>query len=215
MKRMIGLGGFLIGLLLGVALLLTNPLQLTQGRPAPLSGAVNSLGWESSGYRGMALTPGSLLGLGAPPPRRGFADPAIAHARVEVVVLGGEPGNAPALGVRLSAVATQNSLLRASLGVQTAWNLLWPERGSLQLAGSENLWAPLRDGSWSAVRGRGFVPGASRYPLPPLPGAGAPLLVAGTGEFAAARGVFREEFAPAADAPAEFTGLRQLHYSIE
>ena len=100
---------------------------------------------------------------------------------------------------------TPNSLFRNNL-----------ERiGTLLLAGSENYWAPLRDGLWSAVRGRGFTPGAARYPLPPLPGFGPPAIVRGTGAFEASKGGFREVFAPLPQAPAEFTGERQLHLALE
>ncbi len=213
MKRLIAVVGFFVGVLLGGALLLLNPLNLLQNQPAPLSGAVRTLTWASSGYQGMPLSLPGLLGLddasGA------FAEPGIRHARAEIVILAGESAGTPALGVRLSALPPRLSLVRAQLGVVTAWNLLWPDRGSVQLAGSENLWAPLRDGAWSAVRGRGFVPGGSRYPLPPLPESGPPLLLAGTGEFATAKGVFREEFSPADATPGDLTGLRQLHLAIE
>jgi hypothetical protein len=214
MKRLIGVVGFLAGLLLGGALLLLNPISLLQGQPVALAGAVRTFTWANSDFTGMPLTPGGLLGLADAGPR-GFGDPGIRHARAEVVVLIEGPGDPPVLGVRFSGLPPQRELIRARLGVATAWNLLWPDRGSLQLAGSENLWGPLRDGAWSAVRGRGFTPGGSRYPLPPLPGAGPPALIAGTGQFATVRGVFREEFSPAPEAPDDFTGLRQLHLAIE
>jgi hypothetical protein len=48
-----------------------------------------------------------------------------------------------------------------------------------------------------------------------MPGAGVPALIGGSGEFATARGVFREEFSPPAAAPDDLSGLRQLHLAIE
>ncbi len=201
--------GLAIGALLGGALLLLNPLALLQGRPAALSGPVLTLGWEAGGgYRGMPLTARGLLG-GEGPLR--FEEPAIRHARVEVMALTPESGATPALGVRFASVSRLNSLLNARLGVETSTNVIWPARGTLFLAGSENFWPPLRDALWSAVRGRGLRPGEARYALAPLPGLGAPQIAAGTGEFAGVTGSFREEFAPAVTDPAEFTGLRQLH----
>jgi hypothetical protein len=193
-----------------------NPITLTQGTPNGLTGAERSFTWTSGpGYRGFELSPSGLLGSRGDEPGADFDDAGIRYARAEVVLLAGEPGTPPALGVRLSAVARSNALLKARLGTVTAWNLVWPERGTLLLAGSENYWTPLRDGLWSAVRGRGFEPGAARYPLPPLPGLPPPAIVHGTGAFAASKGGFREVFAPLPDAPASLTGERQLHLALE
>ena len=108
-----------------------------------------------------------------------------------------------------------SSLLRARLGVTTAWNIVWPGKGTVLLAGSENFWTPLRDGLWSAVRGRGFQPARARYPLPPVPGLGPPVLVGGSGEFTGAHGAFREEFMPERERPGDLTGSRRLQLAIE
>jgi hypothetical protein len=207
----------LIGAFLGAALLMLNPIILTQGKPAGLSGAVRSLEWRSDGaFRGFQLTPSGLLGVGKDrDPARGFTEPGVHYARMEIVTLSGESGSQPALGVRLSAMARANSLLKARLGVVTAWNIIWPERGTVLLSGSENFWTPLRDGLWSAVRGRGFHPGEVRYPLPPIPGLGPPVLVGGSGQFAGARGAFREEFMPVAERQGDLAGQREIQLAIE
>lgn len=205
--------GLAVGMLIGAVLLLLNPIALLQGRPPALSGPVMTLNWEAgSGYRGMPLTARGLLGGVAPGegPLR-FEEPAIRYARVEVMALTPESGASPALGVRFASVSRLNSLLHARLGVENSVNVIWPARGTLFLAGSENFWPPLRDALWAAVRGRGLRPDEARYPLAPLPGLGVPLVAAGSGEFADVTGSFREEFAPAETDPAEFTGLRQLH----
>jgi hypothetical protein len=217
MKIAIGIVGLAVGLLLGGALLMLNPITLTQARPAVFAGPVRSLAWQSGGgYRGFEVTPYGLLGArNDRGPALGFREPAIRYARVEVVTLSGEDGSKPALGVRLSAIARPNSLVRARLGVATAWNIIWPDRGTLLLSGSENLWKPLRDGLWSAVRGRGFQPGKSRYPLPAVPGLQSPALVGGSGPFTGARGAFREEFAPVREHPGDLIGRRELQLAIE
>jgi hypothetical protein len=217
MKTLIAVAGLLIGAFLGGALLMLNPIALTQGTPAGLSGAVQTLGWEAGeDFRGFELTPRGLLGAGsATDADIEFQDPGIRHARAEIVLLTGEAGAPPALGIRLSAVARRNSLLQARLGIVTAWNIAWPGKGSLLLAGSENFWGPLRAGLWSAVRGRGFQPEPVRYPLPPVPGLGPPVLIGGSGEFAGVSGGFREEFSPAPTRPGEFTGLRRFNIAIE
>lgn len=211
-RALVIVAGLIIGAILGVAVLMLNPITLAQGTPPGLSGAIRTFSWEAGRYRGFPLTPAGLLG-GGDGPR--FKDPGIRYARAEIVALAGESGAPPGLAVRLSAIARQNSLLQARLGTVTAWNIVWPGRGSVLLAGSENFWAPLRDGLWSALRGRGFQPGQARYPLPPVPGLGSPTLVGGTGEFAGARGAFREEFSPVVSRPEDLVGLRQLHLAIE
>jgi hypothetical protein len=215
-KVLIAFAGLLIGAFLGSAILLLNPIVLMHGGPPGLKGAIQSFGWDASrGFRGLELEPSSLLGLANDDDEAGFRDAGIRYARAEIVLLTPEGGAPPALGVRLSAVARHNSLLQAELGIVSAWSIAWPGRGSVLLAGSENFWSPLRDGMWSAMRGRGFRPGASRYPLPPMPGLGAPVLVGGTGPYAAVEGSFREDFSPTEDPASGFVGLRQLDIAIE
>lgn len=216
MKALVIIAGLLIGIFAGATVLLFNPITFMQGAPAGLSGAIRSFEWQSgAGHQGMVLTPAGLLGFGSDTSGAPFRDPGIRYARAEVVSLDDEGEGTPALAVRLSALARSNSLLQARLGMATTWNVVWPGRGSVLLAGSENLWTPVRDGLWSALRGRGFHPGRARYPLPPVPGFGPSLLIAGSGEFAAASGSFREEFAPVDDAPGDLVGLRRLHLAIE
>ncbi len=217
MRSVLIVAGLCIGVLLGIALLLMNPITLAQPAPIGLSGAVHTLGWESDdGFRGFELTPLGLIGAGDrhEPPRQ-FPEPGIRHARAEVVLLPADDELPAALGVRLSAISGNNSLLQARLGIATQWNIVWPERGTALLAGSENFWRPLRDGLWSALRGRGFRPGAVRYVLPPLPAPAGNAFAAGTGEFATARGVFREELSPLDDQPGDLTGRRQLQLVLE
>ncbi len=215
MKAVIIIAGLVIGVFLGVAILMLNPITLGSRTPPGLAGAIRTFSWQDgTGYQGFAMTPAGLLGA------RGatglaFKEAGIRYARAEIVSLTGEAGTAPALAVRLSAIARPNSLLQARLGVVTAWTIIWPGQGSLQLAGSENFWAPIRDGLWSALRGRGFRPGQARYPLPPVPGLGPGAMISGSGEFAAARVAFREEYSPLAGAPGDLVGLRQLHLAIE
>ena len=104
MRAIVAALGLLIGVLLGVALLLLNPLSFSQGTPAGLSGAVRVLGWESGGgFRGFELTPGGLLGWESAAGRAAaFGDPGLRHARVEIVALTEDAGGAQVLGQSLS-----------------------------------------------------------------------------------------------------------------
>lgn len=214
-RALIVIAGLAVGIVLGLGILLLNPLTLMQGRPTGLAGAIHTFSWQGSGAaHGFALTPTGLLGLANEAPTA-FRERALRLARAEVVSIPGESGSAHGLGVRLSAMAPTNSLLQARLGIVTAWSIAWPGTGSVMLAGSENFWAPVRDGLWSALRGRGFQPGRARYPLPPMPGLGVPMLIAGSGAYAGVNGAFREELSPMSDAPGDLVGLRQLHLAIE
>jgi len=208
--------GLLTGLLLGLALLLLNPITVLQGKPAPLTGAVRTFSWAGADYRGLDMTPAGLLGAARiSPGLRDFRDPASRYARAEIINLATEGEETPLLAVRLSALARPNSLLRARLGVVTAWNIVWSGERSVMAAGSENFWLPLRDGLWSALRGRGFHPGRPLYPLPAVPGLGVPRLIGGAGEFAGRSGGFREEFSAGEEPGTDLIGIRQLHLALE
>lgn len=209
------IAGLAVGIVLGFGILLLNPIMLMQSKPTGLAGAVHTFSWEGGGEaRGFRLTPAGLLGLADDAPSA-FSERGLRLARAEVVSIPGESGATHGLGVRLSAMAPTNSLLQARLGIVTAWSIVWPGTGSVILAGSENFWAPVRDGLWSALRGRGFQPGRARYPLPPMPGLGVPTLIAGSGAYAGMNGAFREELSPVSDAPGDLIGLRQLHLAVE
>ncbi len=216
-KAFVAMAGLLIGAFLGGALLMLNPIALIQGAPAGLAGPIRTYDWEAGGeFRGLSLTPLGLLGdRGDKDDAIALHDPGIEYARAEIVMLTGKSGSPPALGVKISATARANSLLQARLGTTTAWNIAWPDRGTLLLAGSENYWEPLRHGLWSAVRGRGFRLQQASYRLPPVAGLGLPVIVGGSGEFVGVSGAFREEFSSADAAPGEFTGRRQLALAIE
>lgn len=216
MQKVIIVTGVLLGMLLGAAVLLFNPVALMRPALADLASpgrVLSSSGGTSSA--GFALSPRGLLGMDSgPAPAAAFNDPAIRHARADVLVLTGADGAVQSLGVRLSALGRSNSLLQARLGVVTGWNVVWPGEGSLLLSGSENLWPPWRDGLWSAVRGRGFRPQDS-YLLQPLPDSGPPFVVAGTGTLAGAAGVFRERLFPADKRPGDFYGRREMQVALD
>jgi hypothetical protein len=214
-RTVVGIAGFVLGVTLALLLLLLNPVVLTHPRPATPVGSVRSLGWGSTASGGMALRPLALLGMNAADGQ--FADPGIRHTRVEVAADSNGSGAAPALVVRLTGLARGNSLLRAELGTVTHTNIVWPGRGSVFLSGSENFWAPLRAGFWSALRGQGFRPAADRYVLPPMPGAaGSAASVTGaTGEYATARGNYRETFLPDSARPGDFAARRAVEFATE
>lgn len=216
MRYAIALAGLVIGMVLGVALLLLNPLELARPRLPQLAAPLRTLTWEGTERAaGIALRVDGLLGRqGGRRAPGAFGDPGIRHARADVVLLADGDGAPPALGVRLSALHPANSLMRAQLGIVADWNVIWPGEGSVFLAGSENFWAPLRDGLWNAVSGAGF---RLRDPsvLQPMPGSGKPAVIGASGALAGAQGAYRETLAPVAARPADFAGQRQLDISLQ
>jgi hypothetical protein len=216
MRFAVGIIGLLCGVALGAALLLLNPVTLLQPSLPPLAGSVQSLTWENGRAHGMAMTARAVLGIDmGDAATSAFADPGIRYARVEVAALSGEVGMGPALAVRFSAIARQNSLLRARFGMTTYTNIIWPGSGSLFLAGSENLWAPVRDRLWLAARGRGLPPGA-QYRLPPVPGATVGQTITGaSGRYAGASGEYRESLEPLPERRGDLAGRRHLKISAE
>jgi hypothetical protein len=216
MRTITGIAGFLCGMAIGLALVMLNPVVFTQPGPPVPAGALRTLSWQAAHFRGIALAPQALLGLdSAAESGDTFADPGIRHARAEVMVIPAGAGG-PALGIRLSALARHNSLLRARLGTVSQTNVIWPTDGSLFLAGSENLWTPLRDALWSAVRGRGFRPRQAGYLLPPMPGlTGTQLVIGAGGRYSGARGKYRETLAPGAEGSGDFAAHREVQLGIE
>lgn len=218
MRRLgIGILGWLCGIALGIALLALNPVALTQPLPTRIAGSNDVLRWTPAVSRGFALTPRSLIGMNDAGSRAGFVDPGIAYARAEIAALSGPgPGAVPLLAVRLSALSRDNSLLRAQLGVVTHTHIVWPQQGSLFLTGSENLWRPLRDGLWSALRGQGFNPAGGPYPLPPMPGSHAvPVVIGATGSYTAARGTYLETLTPMSEFAGDLAVLREIALDTE
>jgi hypothetical protein len=214
-KYVVSATGVLIGMVLGLALLLLNPVSLLRDAPDSLPDPVRTLVWDGTrGFAGFPLGPGGFLGRASDGGDDAFEEAGIHHVRAGIVALADDAGIPRALGVRLAAIASRNSLLQAQLGTVTGWNILWPGEGSVLLAGSEDYWPPLRDGMWYAARGRGFQLRES-YLLRPLPGTRPPTLISGSGPFAAASGAYRERFFPVAERPGDFSGKRQLEFSFQ
>jgi hypothetical protein len=217
MRTIIGIAGFVLGVALALLLLFLNPVVLTYPRAVMPVGSTTSLSWDTAASAGMPLSPLGLLGVRDG--RGHFADPGIRYARVEIAALPDTDasGAAPALVVRLAGLAEGNSLLGARLGTVTQTNIVWPGRGSLFLAGSENLWAPLRAGFWSALRGKGFRPAGDGYVLAPLPGipGGTPSVAGASGAYATVRGAYRESFTPDGARPGDFAVRRTLEFATE
>ena len=105
--------------------------------------------------------------------------------------------SSPILAVRVSAVADQNSLWRARLGMLDYWLISRPGEGSLFAAGYGNFWAVTRDLGWSTLRGQNRAGLAARYDLSALPpGRHLSGVVGARGRFGEVSGEVRTDLSP-------------------
>ena len=145
MRLLAGLLGLLLGIVAGACLVLANPLAWLQGGLPPLSAEiapVKAYRWED--FRGIEAGAPGLLGLDRPAGGVTLRDPALRHVRVGILVLPAGEGTPAALAVRMSAVAEENSLVRAQLGTHDYWNIFWPGEGSVFASGYSNFWGLIR-----------------------------------------------------------------------
>jgi len=140
--------------------------------------------------RGIAEHPAALLGVAASQ-GGGFADPGLRHVRIGIVRLDSAEPGASALAIKISAPASDNSLLNGQLYMHSIWNLAWPGHGSIFLTGRDNHLPLLANLSWNLLNGDGFELAERPHPL----SENARLLGAG-GRLLAAEGIYREYVSP-------------------
>jgi hypothetical protein len=196
---MMALLGFVLGLVVGVAALLLNPLGSVGVLPALESPSATVKRFAAPAGRGMALDGAAfLLGSSAAP----LADAANSRSRVAVMVLPAGDGSAAVLAVKVAVVSPQNSLWRARLGTLDSWVLFHPGEGSAFIAAYSNYWSVLRD-RWLSGLDSGAAAEA-RYPLSALPPRGETVgVTGGSGAFAGMTGESREAYLPGVDGGAE------------
>lgn len=198
MRALVGLLGFALGMLLGVMLLVVNPLARLHGlRPLPGDVApVKAYRWED--YRGMEITVGSLLGLGRGNHGVALMDPALRGVRMGIIVLPAGAGAPAALAVRVSTIADENSLWRAQVGTNDYWNIFWPGEGSVFASGYSNLWGVMRDDLLAAARGSDEASAdTGRLVSAPSPSGGSTGVAGASGRYAGFTGEIRELRYPA------------------
>jgi len=190
MRQFIAIMGLLGGCLVTAAFLLAGGPGLLQARISLAVPEPSVLLIDDVISRGIAGQSTALLGL-AGSQGGGFVDPGLRHVRVDIVRLDSAEPGASALGVKISAPATNNNLLNGQLYMQSVWNLAWPGHGSVFLTGRDNHLPLLANLSWNLLSGDGFKLSERPHPLSEnarLHGAGGRLL--------AAEGIYREYLSP-------------------
>ena len=192
MKWAVIIVGLITGFCAGAALLLVYPVDWLPGSTFVQRTSQTRLSITDASHRGIEATVGAMLGLGQIE-GGGFMDPALRNSRISVAVLDpvGEAG-APALAVKLSAVAPDNNLLRSRLVAVSDWNLYWPGHGSLFLAGIDNYWPLLKDAIWSALTGSGFHVHGSHLLSPVSELAATQRVIGASGKLERLAGSYRE-----------------------
>jgi hypothetical protein len=153
----------LLGLISGMFVSVLLLLYVSWQRPEPLRDIATETeifnSFTSQEIHGVSLGPAAqlnvawLFGSGV-----GFSDDAIRNSTAAVVVLRDTAGKPVALATKLSAYAGDSNLLQRRVGMDSYWNIFWPNRGSIFLAGYEDRWPMLSDSLVSQLSGSGLYP---------------------------------------------------------
>ncbi len=211
MRTVLGIISFFTGAMTGVVFVLVNPIGLSDGIKPFGSESLLVTRFDSTGYRGMDISPLSLMGIGNPGSRHGLQDSANRYARVSTVVLESDDGEPAAFAVKLSALGKQNNLLSGRLDMTTNWNLFWPGQGSIFLAGTENYWTLVSDGTVSGLKGEGFQIKPETYGLSARHHSGTvPRVIGASGLYKDTEGRFRESADPVSRSMAQLSGFLEI-----
>lgn len=199
MTVLTGLLGLVLGIVVGVGLVLANPLAWFNGLPPLPAELAPTKVYHWDDYRGISLGVADLLGVGQRDPDVALVSPALARVRVGIIVLPAGEGAPAALAVKVSVIAGENSLWRAQLGSHNYWNIFWLGEGSVFAAGYSNYWGVIRDDIFSAVRGRDPQLTANGYPVSaPSPLRNSEGVTGAAGRYAGFTGEIREQLYPSA-----------------
>ena len=193
MRLLVIVAGLCAGIAIAIAALLLRPMQFLAPTPPPDGSDALRFEMVAGQARGMSDGPFAALGAGKPL-AGGLGEPALDHARFGIAILDGGEQGGRAIGVKLSALKSDNDLLRGRLAASSAWNLVWPAQGSLFLLSEDDLWPQFADSVRRGMTGSGFAPEQRAYlqtarrPRPRVVGA--------SGRLESAAGRFQEKRLP-------------------
>ena len=187
----------MLGTVVGVGLILVNPLNLFDGLPQLSAELAPSRAYRWDDYRGISLGAADLLGIGRRDPDVALVSPALSLVRIGIVVLPAGSGLPAALAVKVSTVAEENSLWHAELGSHDYWNIFWPGEGSVFAAGYSNYWGVFRDTFFASIGGPELSDDGYPVSAPSaLPGSEG--VTGAAGRYAGFTGEIRERLYPSA-----------------
>jgi len=201
-RLLVAVSGLVAGLAAGMVMLLFNPLALPARSPNEAADLLIVKQYAYPVYRGLDFSAGAFLGRS---PEHGrntvFQEPAIRNIRASIMVLPADNRSGAALGVKLSSLSADNSVLGGRLAADSYWSIIWPGQGSYFLVGHENYWKLLRD------RLLGIVDPA----VPDYAVSVPPAFIAGvSGRFSGVSGTYDETLRPAAGPPAAWSGVVRI-----
>lgn len=202
-RILVVVAGLLLGVLVGVGLVLENPLAWFRGLPPLPADIAPARAYRVDDFRGIEGGVGDLLGVARRKGEVALMDPALPHVRIGIVVLPAGKGMPAALAVKVSAIADENSLWRAELGTNDYWSIFWPGEGSVFANAYSNYWAVARDAFFAGIAGGNRELMAPSYAVTAPPPLGDPVGVTGaSGRYAGFTGEIREVLylAPASSA---------------
>jgi len=148
MKHLVALlAGILVGAALFLALLYHNPFAANHGLSPLHVSNVRLVDLSYSPVPGEAL---ALTNNGSAPARprpdgiEELWEPSIRRARLLVTTLTETGGEFAGIGIKFASDSESTRLLNAEAIVDSAWHIWLPDRGSLFIEQTENLWPYLR-----------------------------------------------------------------------
>jgi hypothetical protein len=142
MKFLISLIGFVAGIAAAIGFLLSNPLQTSL---LPVAVTDNVYNWRALEFQGAAFGTTQLMNLPLGQQGEAFIAEGIATSNASLLILEDKNGQPAALATRIVVLNDKSDLLRSDVGVSTYTNIIWPNYGSLFLAGDENRWPIIRN----------------------------------------------------------------------
>jgi len=191
MKSYLVVPGLLLGAVAGLALIAFNPLAQDVRTVATSGPGYHS--YTTSDVYGMHRSADGMLNFAWLLRGPGdYDEAAIRNTLASIMVLRDERGEPVAFATRLSATEQKGSLLKATVGLRSSWNVFFPNQGSVYMTGFENHSDIVTDGLWSAMSGGGFHARGERYELTPDEPGFESRIVGVSGAYADSKGSYQE-----------------------
>jgi len=216
-KALVGILGILIGIGSAGALLLLNPFYPHIERSGNVQRGTIVFDYSAAEYRGIAMTPPSFFGIskffGSGDE---FYSDGIRHTAAAVMLVKNQDGQTAALATKLTAVAETSDLLVGDLGVDSYWNVFWPNSGSVFLVGRENYWPVITDVLIAGLRGEGPLPTGEQYSVTVRPeGRRVRGILGSSGKFTGATGLFQDDYISQPNSPSGAVGMVTMQINVE
>jgi hypothetical protein len=217
MKGLVGILGILIGTGSALVLLLLNPFYPHIDPSGNVQRGAMIYNYSAAEYHGIAMTPLSFFGIseifgGGD----GFYSDGIRHTAAAVILLRNRDGQTAALATKLTAVAEASDMLVGDLGIDSYWNIFWPNSGSVFLVGRENYWPVVTDVLIAGLRGEGPLPAGERYSVTVRPeGRRVRGVLGSSGKFTGATGLFQDNYISQPDSPSGAVGMITMQINVE